>query len=91
MYTNAEFFKVLKQRWSTNFDSLEKNYVKMKIRYNESGIYLKKFEHYPTYYKWVVSWLHILIADIEIVLITRFVFLSPFKFGSFVEISEQRI
>lgn len=51
VYTGAEFFKVLKQRWSTNFDSLEKNYVKMKIRYNETGEYLKKFEHYPTYYK----------------------------------------
>lgn len=42
---------MLKQRWSTNFDELEKFYMKIKIRYNETGEYLKKYEHYPNYYR----------------------------------------
>nr|XP_018903334.1 PREDICTED: uncharacterized protein LOC109034569 [Bemisia tabaci] len=51
VYTNKQWFQMLKQRWSTNFDSLEKFYMKIKIRFNETGEYLKKYEHYPNYYK----------------------------------------
>lgn len=51
IYTNNEWFQNLKQRWSTNFDSLEKFYMKIQIRYNETGEHLKKYEHFPNYYK----------------------------------------
>lgn len=51
VYTNKPWYQFLKQRWSTNFDSLEKYYIKMKIRFNETGSHLKKYEHYPTFYR----------------------------------------
>lgn len=51
VYTNNGFFQFLKQRWSTNFDSLEKFNMKIKIRFNETGEYLKKYEHYPNFYR----------------------------------------
>ncbi|XP_063243657.1 uncharacterized protein LOC134542961 [Bacillus rossius redtenbacheri] len=51
LYTNKEFFQFLKQRWSTNFDSLEKFYMKIKIRFNETGETMKKYEHYPNFYR----------------------------------------
>ncbi|KAF3427527.1 hypothetical protein E2986_00525 [Frieseomelitta varia] len=51
VYTKKNYFKLLKQRWATNFDELEKFYMKIKIRYNETGEYLKKYEHYPNSYR----------------------------------------
>ncbi|KAK7868072.1 hypothetical protein R5R35_005539 [Gryllus longicercus] len=51
VYTNKPWFQFLKQRWSTNFDSLEKFYMKIKIRFNETGETLKKYEHYPVFYR----------------------------------------
>lgn len=51
VYTKKNYFKLLKQRWATNFDELEKYYMKIKIRYNETGEYLKKYEHYPNSYR----------------------------------------
>lgn len=51
VYTREPWFQFLKQRWSTNFDALEKFYMKIKIRFNESGEYLKKYEHYPNFYR----------------------------------------
>lgn len=42
VYTNKHYFKFLKQRWSTNFDSLEKYYMKMRVRNNETGDSLRK-------------------------------------------------
>ncbi|KAH0946160.1 hypothetical protein HN011_002366 [Eciton burchellii] len=51
VYTRKSYFQVLKKRWATNFDQLEKYYMKIKIRFNETGEYLKKFEHYPNYYR----------------------------------------
>lgn len=51
LYTNEAFFKFLKQRWSTNFDSLEKYYFKMRIRFNETGETARKYEHYPTFFR----------------------------------------
>ncbi|XP_022825791.1 uncharacterized protein LOC111355913 isoform X1 [Spodoptera litura] len=50
-YTNKPWFQFLKQRWSTNFDSLEQFFLKMKIRDDELGKYLKKYERFPTYYR----------------------------------------
>nr|CAD7462049.1 unnamed protein product [Timema tahoe] len=54
-YTNKHWFQFSKQRWSTNFDSLEKFFMKIKIRFNETGEYLKKYEHYPNFYRGVVA------------------------------------
>jgi len=51
VYTNKLWFQFLKQRWSTNFDALEKYYMKIKIRFNETGESLKKYEHYPNFYR----------------------------------------
>ncbi|XP_046734567.1 uncharacterized protein LOC124404468 [Diprion similis] len=51
VYTNKPWFKFLKQRWATNFEELEKYYMKIKIRFNETGEYLKKYEHYPNFYR----------------------------------------
>lgn len=51
IYLKKEWFKFLEQRWVANFDSLEKYYLKIKIRFNETGEYIKKYEHYPTFYR----------------------------------------
>ncbi|XP_044729063.1 uncharacterized protein LOC123292459 isoform X2 [Chrysoperla carnea] len=51
IYTNYDWFQHLKQRWSTNFDSLEKYDMRIKIRFNETGEYSKKYEHYPNFYR----------------------------------------
>ncbi|XP_032681371.1 uncharacterized protein LOC116848905 [Odontomachus brunneus] len=51
VYTKNSYFQTLKQRWATNFDELEKYYMKIKIRYNETGVYQKKYEHYPNFYR----------------------------------------
>lgn len=51
VYTRKSYFQALKKRWATNFDQLEKYYMKIKIRFNETGEYMKKFEHYPNYYR----------------------------------------
>ncbi|XP_012232061.1 uncharacterized protein [Linepithema humile] len=51
IYTKKGYFQTLKQRWATNFDQLEKFYMKIKIRYNETGEYLRKYEHYPNFYR----------------------------------------
>ncbi|XP_053597227.1 uncharacterized protein LOC103576728 isoform X1 [Microplitis demolitor] len=51
IYTNKNWFKFLQQRWATNFDELEKYYLKLNIRFNETGEHSKKYEQYPTYYR----------------------------------------
>lgn len=51
VYTTKPWFQFLKQRYLANFDSLEKFYMKIKIRFNETGEYMKKYEHYPNYYR----------------------------------------
>lgn len=51
VYTNKHWFRFLKQRWSTNFDSLEKYFMKIKIRFNETGETTRKYEHYPNFYR----------------------------------------
>lgn len=42
VYTEKPWYRFLKQRWSTNFDALEKYYMKMKIRHNETGEFSMK-------------------------------------------------
>ncbi|KAF2885730.1 hypothetical protein ILUMI_20434, partial [Ignelater luminosus] len=37
LYLNEEWYQFLKQRWSANFDSLEKYYMKIKVRFDENG------------------------------------------------------
>jgi hypothetical protein len=51
VYLNNEWFQFLKQRWSANHDSLEKINMKIKIRFNETGEYKKKYEVYPNFYR----------------------------------------
>lgn len=51
IYTEKKYFKFLKQRWSTNFDDLETFYLKMKLRHNETGEFMQKYEHYPNSYR----------------------------------------
>ncbi|KAA0202045.1 hypothetical protein HAZT_HAZT011936 [Hyalella azteca] len=50
-YNNQPFFRELKSRWSTNFDELEKYWVKLKLRFNETGMQPIRYERYPTFYK----------------------------------------
>ncbi|CAL4118083.1 unnamed protein product, partial [Meganyctiphanes norvegica] len=37
VYTSKPWFKELKNRWSTNFDDLEKYWIKLKMRFNFTG------------------------------------------------------
>lgn len=46
VYTEKPWYRFLKQRWSTNFDSLEKFYMKIKIRHNETGEFSMKYLRY---------------------------------------------
>ncbi|XP_066939738.1 uncharacterized protein [Macrobrachium rosenbergii] len=50
-YTNKPWFRKLKSRWSTNFDELEKYWIKLKLRHNATGMHSMKYERYPTFYK----------------------------------------
>ncbi|KAK3876401.1 hypothetical protein Pcinc_018813 [Petrolisthes cinctipes] len=50
-YVNKPWFRKLKTRWSTNFDDLEKYWLKLKLRHNATGMYSRKYERYPTFYK----------------------------------------
>lgn len=43
-YNNKPWFRELKSRWSTNFDDLEKFWVKLKLRFNETGMYPIRYE-----------------------------------------------
>lgn len=51
VYTEKPWYRFLKQRWSTNFDALQKHYMKIKIRHNETGEFNMKYEHYPNFYR----------------------------------------
>ncbi|KAJ8675045.1 hypothetical protein QAD02_010831 [Eretmocerus hayati] len=51
IYTKNEWFQLLKTRWAADTEDLEKYFVKMMVRYNETGESLKKYEHYPTDYR----------------------------------------
>ncbi|KAF4518910.1 hypothetical protein B566_EDAN006748 [Ephemera danica] len=51
VYLNEPWFQFLKQRWTANFDELEKINMKIRIRFNETGEYNKKYEQYPNFYR----------------------------------------
>ncbi|KAK9874683.1 hypothetical protein WA026_005503 [Henosepilachna vigintioctopunctata] len=51
VYLNKPWFTLLKQRWATNFDNLEKFHMKIRIRFNETGESTVKYEHYPNFYR----------------------------------------
>ena len=78
LYTNKDWYKVLKSRWSNYYDSLEKFWLKMffrsksgglvrlffrkfpllftqplncRVQYESGDIYLRKYEHFPEYYR----------------------------------------
>ncbi|KAK0092795.1 hypothetical protein PV326_000562 [Microctonus aethiopoides] len=51
VYTNQPWFKFLQQRWAANFEDLEKYYLKMHIRFNETGQGTMKYEVFPTHYR----------------------------------------
>lgn len=53
LYTNEDWFKVLKSRWSNYYDTLEKYWIKMYFRSDEQGdnIYQRRYEHFPEYYR----------------------------------------
>ncbi|XP_023016255.1 uncharacterized protein [Leptinotarsa decemlineata] len=50
VYLNKPWFKFLRHRWASNFDNLEKFWMKIRIRFNETGETTMKFEHFPNYY-----------------------------------------
>lgn len=41
----------MKSRWSTNFDDLERYYLKLRIRSEEYAEHTQKYEHFPTSYR----------------------------------------
>ncbi|XP_037078702.1 uncharacterized protein LOC119099747 [Pollicipes pollicipes] len=52
VYLNKPIFREVKARWSTNFDSLEKIWLKMLFRSHPRGdnIFLRKYTRYPDYF-----------------------------------------
>lgn len=52
VYLNKPVFREVKARWSTNFDSLEKIWLKMLFRSHARGdnIFLRKYTRYPDYF-----------------------------------------
>lgn len=53
IYTNQQWYKDLKSRWSNYYETLEKYWLKMYFRSDEQGddIYLRRYEHFPEYYR----------------------------------------
>ena len=50
-YLRRDYFSHLKLRWASNTDDLETYTAKINIRYNSSGLYPIKYDHYPQQYK----------------------------------------
>lgn len=50
-YLSQEYFRHLKMRWASNTDDLETYTTKINIRYNSSGLYGIRYDHYPLQYK----------------------------------------
>lgn len=46
IYTEKPWYRFLKQRWSTNFDALERFFMKMRIRNNETGGFSLKYGNF---------------------------------------------
>lgn len=51
VYLEKPWYRFLRERWSTNFDALEKYYMKIRIRHNETGEFSMKYEHFPNFYR----------------------------------------
>ncbi|KAK2715050.1 hypothetical protein QYM36_009890, partial [Artemia franciscana] len=51
VYTNKPNFKTLKSRFSTNFDDLEKYYLKIRVRSEEYAQHTQKYEQFPISYR----------------------------------------
>lgn len=51
LYLKKPWYQHLKSRWSTNFDDLEKYYLKIRIRSEEYADHTQKYEHFPISYK----------------------------------------
>lgn len=51
VYLNKQWYTYQKHKWATTFDNLEKFYMKIRIRFNETGENTMKYEHFPTYYR----------------------------------------
>jgi len=67
VYVNKPYFKFLKNRWATNFDELDRHYLKIHLRNNETGNFQRKFEQYPTSYRLVKK-------DIKLIVNNMFVY-----------------
>ncbi|XP_043191274.1 uncharacterized protein LOC122388848 [Amphibalanus amphitrite] len=52
VYLNKPVFRAVKARWSTNFDSLEKIWIKMLFRSHSTSdnLFLRKYTRYPDYF-----------------------------------------
>lgn len=50
-YLNSDYFKHLQIRWASNTDDLESYTTKINIRYNSSGLYNIRYDHFPLQYK----------------------------------------
>lgn len=50
-YLNHEYFKQLKMRWASNMDDLITFTTKINVRFNSSGLYSMRYDHYPLQYK----------------------------------------
>ncbi|XP_076259463.1 uncharacterized protein LOC143195864 [Rhynchophorus ferrugineus] len=50
VYLNKPWFNFLKHRFASNFDSLEKFWMKIRVRFNETGGTTIKYEHFPNFY-----------------------------------------
>ena len=50
-YLNHDYFKLLKMRWASNTDDLNTFTTKINVRYNSTGLYAIRYDHYPLQYK----------------------------------------
>jgi len=50
-YLKHEYFYSLKNRWASNTDDLKTYTMKINIRYNSTGLYGIRYDHYPLQYK----------------------------------------
>ena len=55
LYLNKEWYQHLKSRWATNFDDLEKYYLKIRIRSEENADHTQKYEHFPIFYRYYMN------------------------------------
>lgn len=56
LYLNEKWYKDLKSRWSNYYEPLEKYWLKIHFRSDEKGdnIYLRRYEHFPEYYRYLM-------------------------------------